>query len=280
MTRRSFGWQRPVLLPIASLLSHRRENLFFGLHLSLLFLFEHSFLAFVTACRHTWSRLNANFPSCQEACSPAQQLGPQARSSMTSPTQTHTSGSSFRVSQQRRRSKGGVHLADVTPAFSPCLSCQSWRVSWCSRWRHATETSHHRSLTPAKRLWGSSQVFLTHPVPESHSAAGRLQAFVTSSDRYWMCQTGEQCHSEKGEEGCHTFYDSQLRHASVHWQKKTGTDTTWPVYQVGLGLADFTEDTMQVTAEGRQWRCFYTVMKMRSRSSTCTELSAMLDLCC
>lgn len=106
------------------------------------------------------------------------------------------------ISPTEETFKRSVHLADVTQAFSPCFSRQSWHGSWCSRW--TTETSRHRSLTPAKRLWGSSQVCLTHPVPESHSAAGRLQPFVTSPDRYWMCQTGEQSHSEKGEEGCST----------------------------------------------------------------------------
>lgn len=35
--------------------------------------------------------------------------------------------------------------------------------------------------------------FLTHPVPESHSAAGRLQPFVTLPVRAWCWLTGDGC---------------------------------------------------------------------------------------
>lgn len=127
----------------------------------------------------------------------------------TDPTQTHTPGSSSVAShRQRRRSKGASawHVSlkpcSTTPApprLPPGLSPPSWHGSWRSR--SPTETSHHRSLTRAERLGGFSQVFLTHPVPESHSAAGRLQPFVTLPVRAWLRLTGDGCVKQVSKEG-------------------------------------------------------------------------------
>lgn len=72
--------------------------------------------------------------------------------------------------------------------FSPP---RAWHGCWPSH--SPSETFRHRSLTPAGRLGGFSQVFLTRPVPESHLAEGRLQPFVTWPVGAWLRMTGDGC---------------------------------------------------------------------------------------
>lgn len=141
---------------------------------------------------------NASVLRCQEATSSAQQLGPLDSFFFValdrSNANSHSRTLFCSISPTEETFKRSVHLADLTQAslrFSPHLSPQSWHGSWRSR--SSTETSHHRSLTRAWRLGGFSQVFLTHPVPESHSAAGRLQPFVTLPVRAWLRLTGDGC---------------------------------------------------------------------------------------
>lgn len=64
------------------------------------------------------------------------------------------------------------------------------------RSRCSIETTHQRShslepVGPGKA--GFLQVFLTHPGPESASAPGRLQPFVTWPARAWLWLTGDGC---------------------------------------------------------------------------------------
>lgn len=111
------------------------------------------------------------------------------------PKKTQTPEFAFVASHQQRRCSKGASTWQI-PLKSPLFFLsfcppQSWHGCWPSH--SPSETFHHRSLTADKRLVGFSQVFLTRPVPESHSADGRLQPFVTLPVRAWLRMTGDGC---------------------------------------------------------------------------------------
>ena len=213
--------------------------------------------------------LNAGSLSCQESTSSAQQLGPQDSLWVCDGSNTNShfkilfcSMSPTEETFKRSGPLGRPHSSPA-PLFLPRLSRQSWQRSRRSRW--STETSHHRSLTGAEQLGGLSQVFLTRPVPESHSAAGRLEPFVTLPVRAWLWLTGDgrvkqvSCPIQKRRAWDHSverdiiFMTAGLDIHQSNSRTGSGPDVTW----VGSHQNWPTEDAMQVNTEGDKWIFLY-----------------------
>lgn len=185
-------------------------------------MFEHSFLACVAACRQTDSRLTVWRPAFSAVRQPRSADGPMR---LFVDYNRSNINSHFRIlfcSRQRRCSEGvSAWQVSLEPrstfvfplALAPILAFTL--IYW-----NIPSSLTHSSLAAGRLFAGISDT----PCPWITLECGEITAFchlacqsLAASDRRWMCQTGEQCHSEKREgggsiRGAIMFYGRQLLH--------------------------------------------------------------------
>lgn len=168
---------------------------------------------------------------------------------MTDPTQTYTSRSSFVASHRKRKCSKRASIWQMS--LKPCstslaavslstnlgvhadllkrpIIAHSLEPSGCEAFRRYFW--HTLSLNNNQQQGDYS---LLSPCLSEHGSG--WQEMDVSNRWAVPFRIGRRSVLNKKS---HNFYDSQLGHTSVHWQTKVGTDTTWPISQVRLALAD------------------------------------------